>query len=124
SVGGRQAVERAVGENRSAVFGLAGLVATGYQCILQGARALAEFAPVLACDPGQCLANRLSGAVGLLNGRGQQAAGEVIVTFRNGDKDLVGCTTVELRRSPGAGAGLATQPFELDREYAVVDEAV
>src|SRR5690606_12603918 len=29
-----------------------------------------------------------------------------------------------LRRSPGAGAGLATQPFELDREYAVVDEAV
>src|SRR5690606_15923312 len=53
-VGGCQAVKRAVGENGSAVFGLLRLVATGHQGALQGARALAEFAPVLGCDPDQC----------------------------------------------------------------------
>src|SRR5690554_3769930 len=67
-VGGREAVERAVGENRPAVVRVAGLVAAGHQGVLQRARALAEFTPVLGRNLGESLANGLAGAVGFFDG--------------------------------------------------------
>src|SRR5690554_370027 len=64
----REAVERAVGEDRSPVFGFARLVATGHQRSLQGAGVLTELPAALVCHSHQRLAHRFPSAIRLFNG--------------------------------------------------------
>src|SRR5690554_4420074 len=114
-VGGRQTVERAVGENGAATFRRSRLVAAHHQSALQCARALAELPAAVGRHSGECLANRLSGAARFFDGRRQQAAGEVVVALGNRHQDFVGCSAIKFCRSARAGPGLASQAFELDR---------
>jgi hypothetical protein len=65
------------------------------------------------------------GAVlGLPDRRGEDASGEVIAAFRQGDRELAVGPSVELGRAAGAGTGPAGEPSELRLQEPLVAQPV